>query len=220
MYLSRQIAAGDLWQAGRVSSVHGVRVRVVKRVWPQVGVAVVLAVTVAGCGSGKTRAAPSTTSGISGPTTTPADKATASTATPLAPAATTVIKGTLPSGGGIDPCLVGDWKAKMFSLSGTGGAGATLQVRPDGSATEDFGPSAPFTGKVSTKLEGTATLSVTTSGTQYTTREVASSVTTNPPTGTTPPFPPPDLLSSNGIYRCTPNSLTFDAFSISAQYER
>jgi hypothetical protein len=69
----------------------------------------------------------------------------AASASPAAPSAT-------PFSGGLDPCLVGSWRSKAFSLTtdqatAEGGANATMKIAATGDAIVDFGPMAPINGK-------------------------------------------------------------------------
>jgi hypothetical protein len=53
---------------------------------------------------------------------------------------------------GLDPCLVGSWKSKVFSLSNAqataeGGANVTMNIGATGDTVVDFGPMAPINAK-------------------------------------------------------------------------
>jgi hypothetical protein len=89
------------------------------------------------------------------PSAAEATPAGASAAAPIAAVAAPSISAALtlpPLSGGLDPCLVGSWRSKSFSLTtdqatAEGGANAALKIAATGDAIVDFGPMAPINGK-------------------------------------------------------------------------
>lgn len=80
-----------------------------------------------------------------------AASATAPAAVMSAPAGSAASTGA-PFSGGLDPCLVGSWRSKSFSLTtdqatAEGGANAMMKIAATGDASVDFGPMAPINGK-------------------------------------------------------------------------
>jgi hypothetical protein len=86
-----------------------------------------------------------------------ASEATTTAASAAAPAPTAVSASASAASNeppltGLDPCLVGSWKSKAFSLSAAqataeGGANVAMNVAATGDTTVDFGPMAPINAK-------------------------------------------------------------------------